>query len=63
MRNPERIERILTSFKTLWEKYPDLRFGQLLINLGIAEDTLLLWNWEDDECEVLFKRLAKEGLK
>ena len=63
MRNPERIERILTSFKTLWEKYPNLRLGQLLINLGIAEDTLLLWNWEDDECEVLFKRLAKEGLK
>jgi len=30
-RDPERIEKILTSIQHLWEKQPDLRLGQLLI--------------------------------
>ena len=31
-RRPERIPAILGELQALWQKYPDLRLGQLLIN-------------------------------
>lgn len=31
MRDPERIEHILTSLKRIWERNPDLRLGQLIV--------------------------------
>ena len=34
MRDPERIERLLSLIQRVWEKYPDLRLGQLLIVTG-----------------------------
>jgi len=30
MRDPERIDRVLARFQEVWEKYPDLRFLQLV---------------------------------
>lgn len=33
MRDPKRIESILTKLKTIWEANPDMRLGQLLENL------------------------------
>ncbi len=33
MREAERIERISNLFQSIWHKYPDMRFGQLYINL------------------------------
>lgn len=34
MRNPERIDKICDKLKEVWKnKYPDLRFGQLMYNL------------------------------
>jgi hypothetical protein len=33
MRDPERIEEILSLIKELWLKNPDLRFNQLIYNL------------------------------
>lgn len=36
MRDPARIPRILEALRVEWEKQPDLRLGQLLLN-GIGE--------------------------
>ena len=33
MRDSERIEPFLNQLKELWLKYPDLRFGQLVLKL------------------------------
>ena len=33
MRDKHRIEPFLIEFGELWKKYPDLRFGQLVMNL------------------------------
>jgi len=32
MRDPDRIPLILEKVRELWEKYPDLRLGQLIAN-------------------------------
>lgn len=40
MRDPNRIPKILVLLKKVWEKYPDLRLGQLVEN--IARD--MGWN-------------------
>ena len=47
-REPERIERILAVIKEIWQRFPDLRLGQLLnnavpeleTNLFYTEDTI-----------------------
>ena len=33
MRNPKRIKKCLRKIEEVWSKYPDLRLGQLLLNL------------------------------
>ena len=33
MRDPDRIPVILERLQKVWEKYPDLRFGQLVLNV------------------------------
>jgi len=48
MRDPRRIPRILEKIEKLWSDMPDLRFGQLLINLGMIDDSSASWNTEDD---------------
>ncbi len=35
MREPERIERIIKKLQNLWNKYPDLRFLQLIYTLQV----------------------------
>jgi len=55
MREKERIKRILNKIEKIWNKHPDLRFGQLLINLGIVEDSLRVWNNEDNVLEEYLK--------
>lgn len=52
-RNPDRIPRILEKLGKLWQKYPDMRLGQLLQNARGAEGTELFY-LEDD---VLEKRI------
>ena len=32
MRDPNRIEPLLTKVAEAWHKYPDLRFGQFMVN-------------------------------
>ncbi|WP_442636537.1 hypothetical protein [Rossellomorea marisflavi] len=34
MRDPRRIKRIMTLLEQLWERQPDTRFNQLIINLS-----------------------------
>lgn len=51
MRERARIKRILNLIEELWNKSPDQRFGQLLINLSVVEDSILVWNNEDDGLE------------
>lgn len=52
MRNPDRINRVLNTISKVWEKYPDLRLGQLIINV-IPEDKI--YNVEDDILESKIK--------
>jgi hypothetical protein len=51
MRDEKRIDRILKLIKERWEIYPDSRFFQLLINLGLVPDNNFLWHLEDDDLE------------
>jgi uncharacterized protein YihD (DUF1040 family) len=34
MRDPKRIEGVLNELRSIWYTYPDLRLGQLLINIA-----------------------------
>ncbi|MCR4562305.1 MAG: DUF1040 family protein [Bacilli bacterium] len=45
MRDPNRIEKVLDEIKNIWQKCPDLRLGQLLLN--VARDPELYY-LEDD---------------
>lgn len=57
MRDPNRIDEILNTVKTVWNQYPDMRFGQLVVNvLGIdpfyVEDDVILkafQNWIEEK--------------
>jgi len=51
MRDEKRIKRILNLIEEIWEKTPDQRFGQLLINLGLAKDDFNTWQNEDSSLE------------
>lgn len=53
MRDVNRIDLILDRLKTLWKKYPDLRLGQLILNVLQAP---VLYYVEDEELiEILEK--------
>lgn len=56
MRDPKRIDLILGLIEKKWKKYPDMRFCQLMINLGVMPDALNRWTLEDDD---LLKHLKK----
>lgn len=57
MRDPKRIDEVLNTVKTVWEQYPDMRFGQLVVNvLGVdpfyIEDDVILrafQNWIEED--------------
>lgn len=48
MRDPKRIPKILKAIEKVWEKYPDMRLGQLIANvvdesaIYFLEDELLV---------------------
>lgn len=50
MRDAARIERILNKIKKVWNKYPDLRLGQLLTNVDTHFEQNIFY-YEDDEFE------------
>lgn len=48
MRDPKRIPKILDELKGIWSSFPDLRLGQLIIN--VFDDPLYdLYYVEDEE--------------
>lgn len=55
MRDPARIQRLLGKLYSVWLCNPDMRLGQLLINLSKLKqyDADLLWNIEDSDWEKL----------
>jgi len=59
MRDPERIQRILRRLEAVWELNPDLRLGQLLLNVVNPDDFNSLWNLEDDVLEELIQEWIK----
>ena len=46
MRDPMRIMNILQGVQEVWEQFPDLRLGQLLLN---CTDDTILYYLEDEE--------------
>ena len=63
MRDKKRIKRILNILEEIWEKSPDQRFGQLLINLEIIKDDFITWKNEDDLLEKHLIKLEKKWFK
>lgn len=57
MTDIQRIDRILKLIEQHWKAYPDLRFGQLLINLGIAPDAGIFWHLADEDIEEHLKEV------
>jgi len=55
MKDKKRIKRIIKIIETYWDKHPDQRFGQMLINLGICADDIRLWNNQDEVLEEYLK--------
>ena len=56
MRDINRIDLILDRLKTLWKKYPDLRLGQLILN--VLQDPVLYYI-EDEELINLLEKFYK----
>ncbi len=58
MRELARIPRILAKLHKVWDKYPDMRLGQLLMNLEIRDTVYYI---EDDVWETKLDRLLETG--
>ena len=58
MRDINRIDKVLGEIKCIWEKYPDLRLTQLIMNLS---NSPLLYYMEDDELVRALKVLYGEN--
>ena len=61
MRDVKRIERIMELFKQYWLSHPDERFGQMIINIGMAPDDNIVWHIEDDKMEEHLKKLQENS--
>jgi hypothetical protein len=58
MRDPKRIPTILNELKGIWATYPDLRLGQLLLN--VVKDPVLYY-LEDAEIIKVLRDYYSEG--
>lgn len=56
MRDPNRIDITLEEIKKIWKKYPDLRLGQLILN--VIPESYLYYTEDDD-----LLRAIKQGYK
>lgn len=56
MRDPARIEPMLTLVRTIWTAQPDLRLGQLLLNVVEDEGTVAYY-LEDDLLEARLRQV------
>ena len=51
MRDIKRINKVLKRIETIWLQYPDLRLGQLLLN--VARDPYLYYVEDEDLAQIL----------
>lgn len=58
MRDPERISRIILQLDDVWHQYPDMRLGQLIVNLCFGCDP---YSFEDNIVEARIQTVAKWG--
>lgn len=58
VRDPKRIERILTKLRRAWHMHPDLRLGQLIVNVTGKSDPFYV---EDDKTEQLLSEWLEQG--
>jgi hypothetical protein len=62
-RDPVRIRPTLDAIETVWKKNPDMRLGQLIVNLGRARGLTDPWPIEDADLVATADRIAAEGWK
>lgn len=60
MRDSSRISNVLFELEKFWEKYPDLRFMQLICNLQSARGSDLFYLEDEDFIELL-KKINKKN--
>ena len=64
MRNPERIKPIMKKLEQIWEKHPDLRLGQLILNAHSFTGDSTLYYIEDKEfikkIEEVYKKIEED---
>ena len=61
MRDPERIDRILNQIREVWEKVPDWRLGQLVVNaIEPKQPCPEIFFLEDSRLEKLLSRLSAQ---
>ena len=60
MRDINRIDPLLAKLGALWKQYPDMRFGQLIINL-LDNPERDPWCIEDDVWMEMIETYLKEG--
>jgi uncharacterized protein YihD (DUF1040 family) len=61
MRDPKRIDKMLTTIKTIWKTYPDLRLLQLLINCLEPGEEKAAYYLEDYKLEERLKKQYYAG--
>ena len=62
MRNTDRIPIILKRLENIWNKHPDLRLGQLFINLCylLEQQGINMFSIEDDELLTELEKMYRE---
>ncbi len=56
MRDEKRIDKILDKIRDTWKQNPDMRLGQLLINMCLIPDDNRVWNIEDNKTEYIIDK-------
>ncbi len=59
-RDPNRHERVIDLLRDLWRKYPQLRLGQLLVNVEARFEHNAFFV-EDDKLEASLKKVLEVG--
>lgn len=62
MRDPKRIRPMLSHLERLWREYPDLRLGQLMMNLAHTGPSLDLFNIEDEDLAHRMEEARREWM-
>lgn len=57
MRDPKRINKVLNEIKIIWKQYPDLRLGQLILN--VINDPALYYIEDNELVELLKQTYSK----